>query len=95
MVLISSAGSLVSFAAAGRLNWQYSAVLAGACLPAAALGTLLIARAVRRSGRASALVLLLAATIGLGCAVTLAFQARWAIQDLANGAGAGVGPLCA
>lgn len=94
IVLVSSTGSLVSYAASGRLNVQYSAIIAGACFPCAAAGTFLISRAVRRSGRASVLVLLLACTIGLGAAITIAFEGRQAVEALADGTDIGFDELC-
>lgn len=94
LVLISATGSLFAYAAAGRLNVQYSAVVGGACLPCALVGTALISRAVRRSGRASVLVLLLTAAIATGCVATLAFQGRQAVQALASGQDIGLEPLC-
>ena len=85
MVLFSASSAVVSFAAAGRLPGACAALLAPACLAAAAAGSLVIGGAVRRSGRASALVLILAGVIGLGAAATVAFAGRHAVGALARG----------
>ena len=85
-VLFSASTALGAFAAAGRINLVYAAVFGTACLAAACLGTFLIGRAVRRSGLASSLVLLLAAVIGLGALATTVFSGRTAVLDLMHGA---------
>lgn len=64
MVLFSASLAALSFAAAGRLNTPHAAVFAAVCLAAAFCGVLLVSRAVRRSGRASIVVALLACIMG-------------------------------
>ncbi len=64
MVLFSASVAAVSFAASGRLNVPYAALFGGACLAAAFLGVVVVGRLVKRSGRASLIVLLLAAIMG-------------------------------
>ena len=85
MVLFSASTAVLAFAAAHRLNLQYGATFGCACLAAAAAGTFLIGRAVRRSGHASVLVLLLAGIIGVGAAVTLALSGGRIVLDLVHG----------
>ena len=94
LVLFSASTAVLAFAAAGRLNVQYAAVFGCACLASAALGTFLIGRAVRRSGRASLLVLILAGIIAAGAVVTAAFSGVRAVADLAAGAHLGGGSFC-
>lgn len=64
MVLFSASVAAVSFAAAGRLNLQYAAAFGAACFAAAFMGVLVVGGLVRRSGRASIIVLILASMIG-------------------------------
>ena len=64
MVLFSASVAAVSFAASGRLNVPYAVLFGSACLVAAFLGVLVVGRLVKRSGRASLIVLLLAAIMG-------------------------------
>lgn len=90
MVLFSASTAVLAFAAAGRLPLGHAAVFGPACLAAAFAGTFVIGRAVRRTGRASLLVLLLAGIIGVGAAVTVAAAAA----ALAAGGWAGGAAFC-
>ncbi len=90
MVLFSASTAVLAFAAAGRLNVSYALVFGCACLAAAFAGTFLIGRAVRRSGRASLLVLILSGIIGLGAAVTLVLTGPGGVR--AGGGGTFCGP---
>ncbi|KAL4443802.1 hypothetical protein ABPG75_011539 [Micractinium tetrahymenae] len=95
LVLFSASSAVLSFAAAGRLNLQYAAVFGTACLAAAFAGTFHISRAVRRSGRASLLVLILAGIIGVGAAVTVTLSGRHAVEELlGSGHAAPAVPFC-
>ena len=94
LVLFSASTAVLAFAAAGRLNLQYAAVFGSACFVSAALGTFLIGRAVRRSGRASLLVLILAGIIAAGAVVTAAFSGVRAVEDLASATHLGGGSFC-
>lgn len=94
LVLFSASTAVLAFAAAGRLNLQYAAVFGSTCFVAAALGTFLIGRAVRRSGRASLLVLILAGIIAAGAVVTTAFSGVQAVRDLASGTHLSGGSFC-
>lgn len=78
MVLFSASSAVLAFAAAGRLPTQYALVFGAACLAAAFVGTAAVGRLVRRSGRASLLVLILAGVITTGAVVTGVF----AVSDL-------------
>lgn len=91
----SSSSSLTSFAAASRLNVEFAAIYGGSCLLPAAAGTFLISLAVKRSGRPSSLVFLLAGVMALGVAITAAFSIRRAIQDLSEGHDVGFTAICA
>lgn len=94
MVLFSASTAVLAFAAAGSLDLTYATVFGSSCMAAALLGTLLIGRAVRRSGRGSCLVLLLAAIMGLGAVATTAFSGRRAVLDLWHGTHLGMPPFC-
>lgn len=87
LVLFSSSIAVLSFAAAGRLPLPWAALFAPICLAAAFVGTFVVGRWVRRSGRASSLVLLLACIMGAGAAVTAAVGGAAALAALAGGAG--------
>lgn len=84
LVLFSSSIAVLSFGAAGRLPLPWAAVFGPACLAAAFVGTFIVGRWVRRSGRASALVLLLACIMGAGAAVTAAVGGAAAVAALAG-----------
>ena len=91
MILFSASAATLAFAAAGRLNLQYAAVFGSTCLAAALLGTFLIGRAVRRSGHASLVVLLLAGIIGVGAACTALSAGGAALAAVWHGSGGGGG----
>jgi uncharacterized membrane protein YfcA len=93
MVLFSASTAALGFSLAGRLSLAHAAVFGGLCLVAALLGTLLIGGAVRRSGQASLLVLLLAGMIGLGALATATFSGCQAVADLVHGRSQG-GRFC-
>ena len=82
IVLFSSSSAAVSFAVAGRLNLQYAAVLAPTACLSAVVGVAVVGRAIKRSGRASLVVLLLAGIIATGALCTLSFAGRAALADL-------------
>ena len=94
LVLFSASSAVISFAAAGRLNLPYAALFGCACLVSAAAGTFLIGRAVRRSGRASVLVVLLAGCVGAGALATLGYSGRRAVIDLMRGEHSAGGSFC-
>jgi hypothetical protein len=58
------------------------------------LGVFVIGRIVRRSGRASLIVMILAGIIGLGAAFTAAFAGRAAVAALISGEDIGFSPFC-
>ncbi len=91
-MFFSASTAVLMFGAAGRINLAYASVFGVACLVAACLGTFLISRAVRRSGLASSVVLLLAAVIGLGALCTAIFSGPTAVLELAHHGGKGAGP---
>ena len=65
-VLVSSGSSVAALAAAGRLNLEYGAVLAATCLLSAVAGVALVGKLVKRSGKASLVVFLLAGLLAAG-----------------------------
>lgn len=73
---------------------QYALTYGGVNLVSSAIGVLLISRAVKRSGKASLVVMILAAIIAIGAVLSLATQGRRAILDLVHHADIGFSPLC-
>lgn len=85
MVLFSSSSAAAAFALEGRLNTGYAAVFGAACALAAFVGVGLVGEAVRRSGRASLVVMLLAGIVGAGCTLTVVFSGSDAVAELLSG----------
>ena len=69
-------------------------VFGGTALVASLLGTHLSRLLVQRCGRASVLVFAFVGLLVAATALTLAFPAREAAQQLADGTAAGFTPLC-
>ncbi|GIL57439.1 hypothetical protein Vafri_12661 [Volvox africanus] len=85
MVLFSSSAALIQFALLHRLNVDYAAVFAAASLVAGVAGTHAVARAIKRSGRPSIVVLALAGVMGVGTVCVAAFGLRQAANQLRTG----------
>ncbi|KAL4424162.1 hypothetical protein ABPG75_001463 [Micractinium tetrahymenae] len=90
MVLFSASSAAASFALEGRLNLPHAAAFGAACAVAAYAGVALVGRAVRASGRASLVVVLLTAVVGSGAALTTFFSGADALADMLAGGGGGV-----
>lgn len=85
MVLFSSSSAAASFALEGRLNTSYATAFGAACALAAFAGVGLVGEAVRRSGRASLVVVLLTVIVGAGCALTVVYSGSDAVAELLSG----------
>jgi len=64
------------------------------CFVASLAGVWLVGMAVRRSGRASYVVIILACIIGLGAVLTGTFGGKKAIEALSSGRGIGFNAFC-
>ena len=95
MVLFSSSAAALSFAIADAINLQYAMTYGILNLFASLVGVLLIGRIIRRTGRASLIVIILAAIIGVGACLTAGFQGRQAVSDLIHKTDLGFSPFCA
>ncbi len=85
MVLFSSSSAAASFALEGRLNTSYAVAFGAACALAAFAGVGLVGEAVRRSGRASLVVMLLTGIVGAGCVLTVLYSGTDAVAELLSG----------
>ncbi|GLI67501.1 hypothetical protein VaNZ11_011703 [Volvox africanus] len=85
MVLFSSSAALIQFALLHRLNGAYAGVFAAASLVAGVAGTHAVARAIKRSGRPSIVVLALAGVMGIGTVCVAAFGLHQAANQLRTG----------
>ncbi|PNG99384.1 hypothetical protein TSOC_014839, partial [Tetrabaena socialis] len=85
MVLFSSSTALMQLALMGRLNTHYAAVFGPAAIAASILGQQLVARAVKRSGRPSVVVLALACIMAAGLLSVGVFGVARALADLRAG----------
>lgn len=94
MVLFSASSAAVSFALDGRLNLPHAVAFGAACAAAAYAGVALVGGAVRASGRASLVVVLLAVVIGAGAALTTVFSGADAVADLLAGHSGGAASFC-
>ncbi|GIL90547.1 hypothetical protein Vretimale_17505 [Volvox reticuliferus] len=96
MVLFSSSAALAQFALMGRLNTAYAVVFGAASAAASVVGSQLLSRAVKRSGRPSVVVLALAAVLASGAACVAASGLRTALGEDDDGGGkpGGLAALC-
>ncbi|GLI67502.1 hypothetical protein VaNZ11_011704 [Volvox africanus] len=85
MVLFSSSAALIQFALLHRLNGAYAGVFAAASLVAGVAGTHAVARAIKRSGRPSIVVLALAGVMGIGTVCVAIFGLHQAANQLRTG----------
>ncbi|GIL89672.1 hypothetical protein Vretimale_16642 [Volvox reticuliferus] len=85
MVLFSSSAAVIQFALLHRLNGAYGGVFAAVSLVAGLIGTHAVARAIKRSGRPSIVVLALAGVMGIGTVCVAVFGLRQAANQLRTG----------
>ncbi|KAK9843827.1 hypothetical protein WJX81_007905 [Elliptochloris bilobata] len=94
MVLFSSSIAAFSFGFDGLLNMQFALIFGLGCFAASLAGVLLVARVVKRSGKASIVVFLLAMVIGIGAILTAIFGGRDAVLSLVARRNIGFGSFC-
>lgn len=85
MVLFSASTATFAFAVNGRLNYQYAAVYGGVCAVASIFGVAFISTSVRRSGKGSLVVFILATIIGTGALLQAIFGGIDVVQDIRTG----------
>eukprot|EP00884_Botryococcus_braunii_P000942 jgi/Botrbrau1/10849/Bobra.0025s0027.1 len=82
LVLFSASSAALSFGFDGTLNWQFALLFALTSFGVSLVGVLVVVGAVKRSGKASIVVILLAFIILTGALLTAAFAGRRAIVQL-------------
>jgi len=94
MVLFSASTAALAFAFEHLLSTTYALVFGIGCFVSSLLGVWVVGRLVRRSGRASYVVIILAAIIALGAVLTGVFGGRKAILALESGRQIGFNSFC-
>lgn len=94
LVLFSSSTATFAFAMDGRLNVQFALVYGVLCAFASLTGVTVVGMIVRRSGRTSLVVLILAVIIGLGGLLTALFGGIDAVQNVIAGEDLGFNRFC-
>ncbi|KDD76305.1 hypothetical protein H632_c275p0, partial [Helicosporidium sp. ATCC 50920] len=82
MVFFMSSATMAVYAAKGFIPGRAAGILGACSLVGAAAGVLVITEAIRRSGRASLIAVVLMCVLIAGFALTVAFPLRLAIQDM-------------
>ena len=95
MILFSSSAATLSFAVDGRVNAQYAFMYGSLNFFASFLGVFLVGRAVKRSGRSSIIVLLLAMMMASGALVSAVFGGIESVRDIRSGQDLAFSSLCA
>lgn len=95
MVLFSASTAALAFGFEGVLNVTYALIFGIGCFIASLLGVWIVGRIVRRSGRPSYVVIILAVVIALGAILTGVFGGRKAILALKSGQHLGFHSFCA
>ncbi|KAK9808711.1 hypothetical protein WJX72_002354 [[Myrmecia] bisecta] len=94
MVLFSGSSAALSFGFDHALNLQYALIFGLGCFATSFVGVIVVARIIKKSGKASLLVMLLAGIIATGALFTAVFAGRKAIVALKEGVGLGFSPFC-
>ena len=94
MVLFSASAATFAFAVSGRLNYQYALVYGGICAVASIFGVAVISRSVRRSGKGSRIVFILAFIISVGALMQAVFGGSAAVHDIRTGRHVSFSSLC-
>ena len=85
---------MISLAVDDRLNLQFAGVYGAAAFLASLIGLFVISGIIRRSGHASYLVLLLSGLIFVSWMAAIAFNGRYAVENLVHGDNIGFGSYC-
>lgn len=95
LVFISSNMATLTFIMEGRLITSYAAVFAAVAVLGSVCGLTVVGAVVRRTGRTSFIVLLLAGLMGLGGLLAATFGAVGVVDDVRHHAGLGFKSICA
>lgn len=95
MILFSSSAATLSFAIDGHINVQYAFIYGSLNFTASFLGVFFVGRAVKRSGRSSIIVLLLALMMASGALISAVFGGIESVQDFKSGSNLAFSSLCA
>ncbi len=91
---MSSSAATLSYWMQGRLVTHFAVVFATVSALASLGGITAVAALVRRTGRPSLIVLLLAGCMGVGGALALVFGGIGVVYDVQNGEGLGFAAIC-
>jgi len=94
MVVFSSSAALIGFAVDGRVNGAYAGVYSAAAIIASLAGVVVVNEKVKRSGRTSIVVFMLATIMVLGFCVITAFGVIDMVHDFSTGNNIGAHSLC-
>jgi uncharacterized membrane protein YfcA len=95
LVFLASSSAAISFALEGKLNVPFALSFGAATAVSALFAVFLLAQLVKKSGRPSMLVFLLASLMAVGAASTAAFAGRHAVADIAARRHLGLRNYCA
>eukprot|EP00897_Mesotaenium_endlicherianum_P009704 jgi/Mesen1/8762/ME000524S08056 len=94
MILFSSSSISLSFAFQGLLNTSYAALFAPVAFVGSSIGVTVIGRLVKRTGRASIIIIILTALIAVGTVLTVIQGASESYRDIKTGADLGFHNIC-
>ena len=95
IILFGSSSISLSFFFNGMLNTSYATVYGAIAFISSIVGVTVVGAMVRRSGRASIIVLLMACVIAAGTVSTLVFGGLRSFHEIQAGADLGFKPFCA
>lgn len=94
MILFSSSCIALSFSFQGMLNLSYVAVFAPIGFAASLLGVTIVGRIVKKTGRASIIIIILVGLISLGTLLTVVQGGYRSFLEIRSGQGIGFKPFC-
>ena len=94
IILFGSSTISLSFLFNGMLNTSYAAVYAPIAFVSSLIGVTVVGVLVRRSGRASIIILLMASIIAAGTVSTVVFGGLRSYHEIQEGRDVGFKPFC-
>lgn len=94
MILFSSSAATLSFAVDGHINVQYACIYGTLNFISSFLGVFLLGRAVKRSGKSSIIVLMLALMMAVGAFISAVFGGVESVHDVREGRDLAFSSLC-
>jgi uncharacterized membrane protein YfcA len=94
MILFSSSTIALSYAFQHALNLSYATVFAPVCFVASLIGVTVIGRFIKRTGRTSIIIFILAGLITVGTISAGVFGGLNAYKELKHGGQVGFKPFC-